>query len=416
MIQLSQETRDLLLNNSVYREIILRFPNEDPNEALEIGSSNIVSESFELTQSICDSKEFRLGGGITGKMEISVIGVDAELTGKTVNVFLKSTYSLNRLVPSPTLYPSPTLIIGEPRQTVEYQLFSGKVHSAKKQKNRAVKRITAYDAMYDFSKKSISANALTSYDDHHQSPRPQLKAFTLDLLNYLFDYSDIYNDSTAGFSNTKYLLFDRDSINAAVKKGVAVIELLKAYAEANAGFIICAGDGSLRVKSLSEYVNPGTSDFTTRKKSVDEIIPAYRSLSFEEYTTKPITYLSFMYRNDNKYGYGNSADANSWYVSENIIFRMCSDISHFVTGYWNTNGGNYIFYNLLSFKPFKADVFARWWLEPGDRVQIRTGYNDVETVDSFVLSRRIKGINGMSVTIEAKGSEYLDNKEVDSIE
>lgn len=413
MIQLSQETRDLLLSNSVHREIILRFPDDD----FEIGSSNIVSESFELNQSICDGRKFRLGGGITGKMEISLIGIDTELTGKKVNVFLKSTYSLNRLVPSPTLYPSPTLLIGEPRQTVEYQLFSGKVHSAKKQKNRAVKKLTAYDAMYDFSKKTISADALTSYDDHHQNPLPQLKAFTLDLLDNLFnEYSNIYNDSTAGFSNTKLLFLDRDSINAAAKKGVTVLELLKAYAEANAGFIICEGDGNLRVKSLSEYTDdPNDPPFTTRKKSVDEVIPAYRSLSFEEYTTEPITYLSFMYENDKKYFLIASRDY-SWYVAENIIFRMCSNISHFVNGYWNTNGANYLFYYLLTFRPFKADVFARWWLEPGDRIQIRTGYNDVETVDSFVLSRKIKGINGMSVTIEAKGSEYLDNEEVDSIE
>lgn len=408
MIQLSQETRDLLLNNSVHREIILRFPDDD----FEIGSSNIVSESFELNQSICDGKSFKLGGGVVGKMEISVIGIDAELTGKKVNVFLKSTYSLNRLVPSPTLYPSPTLLIGEPRETVEHQLFSGKIYSAKKQKNRAVKKLTAYDAMYDFSKISVTSDALTSYAQHY--PTPQLKRFVTDLASWC-DYDDITADQTGGFQNNRLLLFDEDSIRACAKKGVKMSEILKAYAEANAGFMICAGDGSLRVKSLSEYVYPGTPVFTTQKKSVDEVITAYRSLSFEEYVTEPITWLSFLYQNDKKYLYG-SSEANSWYVSENIIFRMCSNISHFATGMWDTNGANYIFYYLLTFRPFKADVFARWWLEPGDRVQIRTGYNDVETVDSFVLSRKIKGINGMSVTIEAKGSRYLDNKEVDSIE
>ena len=79
------------------------------------------------------------------------------------------------------------------------------------------------------------------------------------------------------------------------------------------------------------------------------------------------------------------------------------------------NRSNYIFGNLLTFQPFKADVFARWWLEPGDRVQIKTGYNDIETIDSFVLSRKIKGINGMSVTIEAKAKEYLGNMEIDEV-
>ena len=408
MIQIDAQTRALLLDNSVSRQIILRFPDDD----FEITAGNIVSESFELTQSICDGKDFRLGGGVAGKMQIKVIGVDANLVGKRVFVYLNTVYSLNRLVPSTTLYPSARLLPGEPRNTLEYLLFTGKIYSSKKQKNRTVKELVAYDVMYDFSKISVTSNALTSYAQHY--PTPQLKRFVTDLASW-YGYDDITADQTGGFQNNRLLLFDEDSIRACAKKGVKMSEILKAYAEANVGFIVCKGDGSLHVRSLTEYVNPGIYDFTTRKKSVDEVIPAYRSLSFEEYVTKPITWLSFLYQNDKKYLYG-SSEANSWYVSENIIFRMCSNISHFVTGMWDTNGGNYIFYYLLTFRPFKADVFARWWLEPGDRVQISTGHTDVQTVDSFVFSRKIKGINGMSVTIEAKGNEYLDNREVEVIE
>ena len=92
---------------------------------------------------------------------------------------------------------------------------------------------------------------------------------------------------------------------------------------------------------------------------------------------------------------------------------MCSNISHFVTAYNNNDGRNYLFNNLLTFRPYNADVFARWWLEPGDRIKLVTGDSQVQEVDSFVLSRKIKGINGMHVIIEAKANEYLGNKEVE---
>ena len=88
-----------------------------------------------------------------------------------------------------------------------------------------------------------------------------------------------------------------------------------------------------------------------------------------------------------------------------------SDIGSIVTAF-SQNGKNYIFNDLYSYRPFSAEVFARWWIEPGDRVVIKTGYNDTETVDSFVFSRTIKGINGMSVTIKAGGVEYLGKDEI----
>ena len=85
-----------------------------------------------------------------------------------------------------------------------------------------------------------------------------------------------------------------------------------------------------------------------------------------------------------------------------------------VTAFNNNNGNNYIFYDLYSYRPFSADVFARWWLEPGDKVKIKTGYDDTETVESFVFERTIKGINGMRVTLKAQGTEFIGKDEIES--
>ena len=408
MIQIDAATRNLLLNNSIRREIILRFPDDD----FEITGNNIVAESFELTQSVCDGKELKLGGGVVGKMRIKVFDTAHTFTGKRVNVILSVVYSSGRLVPSLSLTPSQTRVIGERQQTIQYRLFSGIVRSAVRQKNRSVRELTAYDAMYELSKSTFTADAITAMIDYRfQSETVLLYDFVLAVLQTQFNDEVITHDDTAHFSYDRYLRFDRTSINTVAKKGVNALKFLQAYAEAEAGFIVCRGDGSLHVKSFSKYV-PGDSLGVTAKKDVDEVIPAYRKLSFEEYTTKPITYTQFQYLNDHVYRY--YADKqNSRYISDNVLFRMCSDISHFVRGYWNTNGRNYLFYNLLTYRPFKAEVFDRWWLEPGDRVQIQTGCTDIPVVDSFVLCRKIKGINGMNVTVEAKGNEYLGNKEVE---
>lgn len=407
MLPIDAATRDLLMTNTIYREIILRFPDED----FEITGENIVSESFELAQSICDGKDFKLGGGVIGKMQIKVFDVSRNLVGLRVRVFLRVTYMQSGgLLPSSALTPAPTLIPGRQTATAEYPLFSGKIYRSVRNNRSTVRELTAYDKIYELSKSTFYADALTSMLDHRfGTDSVRLDSFVLAVLRTQFYDEEILLDPTARFSYNYLLLLDRPSIYAAAGNGVNALKFVQAYAEAEAGFLVCTADGSLKVKSLSELIPDST---TTRKRSVDETIRYYRELRFEEYVVQPISYAQFKYLNNKTYLYGYSK-AYSWYTSDNILFRMCSSISHFVRAYWDSNSGNYLFNNLLTFRPYNADVFAHWWLEPGDRIKLVTGDNQVQEVDSFVLSRKIKGINGMHVIIEAKANEYLGNKEVE---
>lgn len=408
MITIDEATRMLLMHNTVRREILLRFPGNAGEDALEIGSGNIVSESFELTQSICDGNDFKLGGGVAGKMAVSLIDVDADLKGRQVNAFLRVTYSQNRLLPSLSLMPSETLRIGERLQTAEYQLFSGKACQIKRQKNRRVRKLTAYDAMYDLSRQTVTALTISNMlQRRFQTTDVPLLDFTRAILGMMYDEPTIYHDETANFSDNVKLLFDETSINQVAGSGFSMSNLLQAYAEANVGFILFDRTGKLCVKSLSRYVSTSNE---TQKKPVDEIIPAYRDLTFEEYNVQQIRMVTGQYKNNYVITYGEGKNY-SWYNMKNSLFRMCRNIQSFIYKLWDPS--NYIFYDLLTFRPYKADVFARWWLEPGDRVQIQTGSTDMPVVDSFVFSRTIKGINGMTVIISAKGKEYLGNKEAE---
>ena len=119
MVNLTDEVKKQLLNDSLQRELVISFPDDD---IPDITSSSIVSESLELKQAICDSKEFKLGGCIAGQLTIRVINVDVELNGKRIKVMMKQSYSKGLLVPSKTLYPGADLRCGYQVGTVEVQL------------------------------------------------------------------------------------------------------------------------------------------------------------------------------------------------------------------------------------------------------------------------------------------------------
>lgn len=163
---------------------------------------------------------------------------------------------------------------------------------------------------------------------------------------------------------------------------------------------------------LTKLYKQDNATATIVKKSVDEEINAYSELTFEEYETRPINRIRFKYAKNNTMDYGFSDEKQSWYISDNLITSCCNEISNFVKAFY-INEKNYIFYDLYSYRPFSASVFARWWLEPGDKIRIQTGYKDTETVESFVFERTIKGINGMRVSLKANGTEFIGKDEIE---
>lgn len=411
MLSIPNEIKPLLLENSIHREIIIRFPNAAEGEISEIGSSNIIAESFELKHSICDEKEFVLGGCIAGQLTIQVVGIEQALNNKRINVFIRQTYSTGDLLPSDTLYPSDDLFPGPQKATIETQIFSGTIDSSLRQKNRSVKEIIAYDDMYLMSQTKC-ATWFLGYVEHTEENK-SLRT----LIHTALECFEVVTDSNIGvdylpinFNSDKILNMNYETVKSVAKDNMVVTDLFKAYCELNACFAIINPLGKIKLVQLYKQENSAK----TVKKPVDEEINAYADLSFEEYTTRPINRIRFKYNKDLNFDYGHSATRQSWYVSDNIITSCCSDVGDLVTAFNNNKGNNYIFNDLYSYRPFSADVFARWWLEPGDKVKIKTGYDDTETVESFVFERTIKGINGMRVTLKAQGTEFIGKDEIES--
>lgn len=368
-----------------------------------IESDKIVSESFELSSSILDQSEFKLGGCIASQMNISVFDVESDLSGKKVKVYIEQSYNINILYPSNNLYPSENLRPSTTIKTNKYCLFTGFVHSSKRQSNRIIRDIVAFDYMYSLSH-MYCKDWFYNYVFHKYTGHITPESITVgDLMNAIFDIGDVPRVEGFGvynfFNVLNELNFDFKLIESTVNDKTTLVDLLSACCELNACFAIFDRDGYITFKTLYNSSQTRAS------------IPTYSDLSFEDYTMKPITMISFPYNDDNVFKYGTS-EKGSYYQSDNIITRCCTDIGTIVTAFYDKAGHNYIFNDLYSYRPYSADIFGRWWIEAGDFISIPTIYDDVKTVESFVLSRKLKGVNGMTCTIEAKGVEYLGKEEL----
>lgn len=368
-----------------------------------IESEKIVAESFELSSSILDQSEFKLGGCISSQMNISVFDVEEDLTGKKVKVYIEQSYNTNVLYPSENLYPSESLYPSTTIKTNKYCLFTGLVYSSKRQSNRKIRDIVAFDYMYELSR-IYCKSKFYGYVYHKYTDGSVKKSITLgDLMNAIFDWGDVPRNGGFGTGNFFNILnelkFDYTLIESTVNEKTTLIDLLSACCELNACFAIIGRDGYISFKTLYNSSQSRAS------------IPTYSDLSFEDYTMKPITMISFPYSKDKTFKYG-SSEKGSYYQSDNIITRCCTDIGELVTAFSDNASHNYIFNSVYSYRPYSADIFGRWWIETGDFISIPTTYDDVKTVESFVLSRTLKGANGMTCKIEAKGVEYLGKEEL----
>ncbi|MEE1218590.1 MAG: hypothetical protein U0L20_01545 [Ruminococcus sp.] len=394
MIDLNEDVKKLLLDNSIHRSLIIHFPEDDIED---ITNQNIISDSLELKQSICEEKEFVMGGCIASQLTVQVIGINAALNNKRIEVYLSQTYGKSELVPDDSLVPSDDLSPGMQTDSITVQIFTGTIDSSLRQKNRAVKEIIAYD---DFLK---AAN--TSCFEYFKglaahSPTMNLATLRESLCeSFLYGGYD-YEGDFVGFNDENTMSLNLDLVKSVCNKKLSIIDLLTAYCELNACFAFIDGEGKIKFKQL---INPET-----------EYIDFYAELDFEEYVTVPINLIIFQYNKDVdfKYGYG-TGGKQSWYISENVITKCCTDVTSLITNF-STDGANYIFNDLYSYRPFSTDIFGRWWIEPGDKVVIKTGFDDTETVQSFVFCKTIKGINGLRVSLKAQGPEYLGKDEINN--
>lgn len=394
-------------------------------------AENIISESLEIKQSICDIEELKIGGCIPSQLTLNVMNT-GDLSGKRIVVKIRTRYYTDVLFPSGSLYPSTTLYPNASTEssemsTSDYILFVGPIYSCTKMNNHKIRKLIAFDRMYYASTvlcKNRVYNYLKQYGD---------RDITFDMLFNAFAAKARINVSHSDMVNHATVADIWGSLwQQIIDKNFTLLDFYNCLSELNGVFLIDDAPSAENVTSVR-----ATARVIKLYQNKDQkyTISSYSSLSYEDFLTKEIRYAQFDFDKDNyfTYIYHSPTDDYSRYISENPVAR-CSkadfDIiknlgTPYSRGYYksidnpdtssHTGLRNIITGNTYQYRPFKASIFNRWWVQVGDRVKLPTNDPDVPYVESIVFSRTLKGLYGMRVEIEAKGVEIMGKENDESL-
>lgn len=388
-----------LLDNTVSIDLLIEFTDK---KTKTLTSENILLDTLELTNSICDDSTLKFGGCISSQLSISVFGIDEELNNREIKVYIYQKY-IDELYPSNTLYPKAEIVGAPASNLYPYKLvpvrvciFTGVIDSSKRQQNRNVREIIAYDKLYQVSKINIYN---WFYGVAYYSPKITIKDLKETLVDIL-ESNGITLDTSIYDSDDNYALnLSYQLVEDICDRKLTALELLESYCEITAHFAYCTGNGTIKILRLPQ------SGVALEPYKVKY----YTDLTFEDYTVASITNARFPYnksktRNETIKNVSASSEKKNYYDSDNKL-TACNKTNTIVTNLIRPNGSllsGWLFYN---FRPFNANLFGRWWLEPGDTITLDTGAEDIKTITTTIFSRTINGTAGLSVTASTNSSE-----------
>lgn len=390
----------------VYRELEIRFPNGDYHT---ITGSNIMAESMTITKSICDGN-LKLGGCIATQFELQLIDISPDMVqGKKIQAVLLEygDEEFEVLYPSDDLIPSDDLV---PDGHFSYScteriVFTGYVDRAKRQKQREIVNITAYDDLYRWGNKNVSLwfENFAQYSGN---------AYIMTVIESLFESQIGYDEETypermqyisprwgKSVDNNNYsrpLALSRYLAGTLYKGDILAVDILRSANELMGRFGYITPDGKYTTMSIAE----------NQKITVDRWI----DLNFEEYDTALIDITSFNYNDSQKCTFGRASQIKSCYYSEDNILTNCSTDYNIVRVLVdNVMNKGKLGDKIYRYRPFRMktaeELIEGKNIRLGSKLEIRTNYL---TFQSFVFQEKITGIQHLQYEFSAEGDQILN--------
>lgn len=453
-----------IINHLIENEIEISFPD---NDEATITQANIVSESMTLKQSICDSAELRFGGCIASEFNIKLMNTperqfSSQLVGKWISVKITQHYSDpdELIYPSGSLYPSDNLYPGYALGSQSFYIFSGYIDSAPVDKtDKNIFNIVAYDVMAKLYEEDITNWLYNEWKTHQYGKA--LTSLIVQCLRYGTPAVNIPTNSGAGtvFNSIFYervrFLSDSPTTRACdytqrnddwanskseINKGT----LLKYLCEALGAFGVIrpnSGKGVFDLVKLSG--TPETYGFYEQLETEDCQSTGYTDFMFDVSGSNTNKTVTGVYTKNGALTGGisdayDNAFEKTYDFTDNIL--LWEEVAS--TGRTQTNTdclinnssiGTRLALNAESedhsgecafstYQPLSASLDARLWVTVGSPIEILVSKTDVsgnyidnegniitdgtivkESVNTYVLSRTITGIQAMTDKIEVKG-------------
>ena len=347
------------------------YPSEHGEPWLIIENDRIISESLQITESLCSNNELAIGSCEGSEMQITVVNVIEDIVGKEFVL----TIEVNGYEMALGIYT---------------------VKSFERQSDRRKRKITAYDRMSWFN-----VDVTTWYND---------LVFPISLKSFrdsFCDYIGIIQEKTD-------LIFDSLQIEKTISSyQLYGLDVLKAICELNGCFGHVDRTGQLKYVRLqrtglypSETLYPEETLYPSEiggDGNLFENIDTYRQpMIYEDYLVEGITGISIK-DSDGKLLSSVGSNENEYIISGNFLVYGKSAVEMIE-----------ISNSLLAqidgwvYRPVEVECNFYPWLEVGDAIRVFTR-NDL--VESYIMNRTISGCQSMKDKISSKGMQHRENKE-----
>jgi len=377
-MQISEELKEKFVDRDGKKLLTLYFP--ELNLTLE--GDHFYDDSMSLEEYLLDGSSIEFVGCLSSAFSIELHDVSASLKGKRIEASI-------------------TIEGFEDEETIP--LFNGYVDSVKTRLEDSWKAITCYDDLYS---KASDIDIADWYNT--LLPTDSSTVTMLNFRNSLFTELGITQEETE-LPNDDLVIkkeYDPKTLNA--------LKTIKSICQLNGVFGIMNRDGIFEYRGLSgityslnpsEETNPGDETYPGVLSDEEESIPLYMDMKYEDFDVYAINKVLLRDSEDDS-GVSYGTGTNVYIVQNNMfVYGLSAETKATIARniYSNVAGFGY--------KPFDATNVGYPFLEVGTRINYMvqdytSGSGTLVEVSSFVLNRRLKGIQQLIDSYNAAGEEY----------
>ena len=359
--------KELFQQDSLPKNLIVTYDN------VTLQNSDIVSESLEIVETLCDEENIVLGSCCASQVKFRIGYIAQSLIGKEITVSI------------------------QPQGGGIFQIGKYIIDSDKRTADRRYKDIVAYDVL----KTILESDVI----DWYNAVLPQIDS-TVTLKQFrdsFFTHFGVEQESISLINDTMTVekTFDAERLSGS--------DVITKICEINACFGHIGRDGKFHYIYLenliptlypAEDIYPSEDLYPSDGEGVTLVGEngTYINCDYEDFVTAKIDKLQIRQEEDD-IGKIVGTGTNCYVIQDNFLVYGKTDAQL-------TNIATPIFNRLqnIQYMPSTIEVVGNPCFEVGDGVQVATKY---DVVFAYILKRTLKGIQALRDTYEASGNEYL---------
>ena len=361
----------LFNEDSVKKEVIITYGNTT------ITNEDLFNQELELDESLCSDDQLKFGSCEASVIKFRVANIVSPIKGQWINVYMA--------------------IGGHNENPMQLGVY--KVESDKPTSDRKWREIVAYDALYDMINDDVSK--------WYNSVLPGKNAsMTLSQFRKLFlQKYGVQEEIDAPLVNDGMVVtrtIEPDELSGA--------KVITAICELNGCFGHIDRNGKFKNVRLHQGIQglyprndlyPANDIYPRDPKSTPIGKGIYISCDYEDFTVSSITGVD-IYKEENVLGGSSGVVGNKYVVEDNFLAygKSEQELSAIANNLLSVIRG-------IDYRPFDAECKGNPCFEVGDPVRFSTKY---EIVESYILSRTLKGTQALKDSYSADGTEKYEIK------